>query len=257
MKIYIISARRPQRQITAKQFKPNSKHTIFTVVPESDQHDYLQHQATENYIFHHKQGIRNTRQFVVDDYTHGNKFCQLDDDLTFYKRLEAGNFVKATPDDVELMFDEIETKLDSYAHVGVVDKFMSHLQPRDFISNARYNQVLAYNTKLFPVPHPKFRVALGEEQDFNLQLLSQGRESCILTEWSKSTTNYAEGGCAQWRTAEIELAAHKEMVDLWPGIVTLRDNKNTISKTSLSIAWRKAYVPNPGIHPFKVTSIPA
>ena len=248
MKIYIVSSGRAERQITAKQLKPNSKYPVFTVTPEKDQESYLQNQATDNYIFHHKQGIKDTRQFILDDHSHKHKFIQLDDDLTFYKRLEAGNFIKANPDDVEQMFDEIEMKLDQFAHVGVCDKFMSHSQPRDYITNGRYNQLLAYNLAKFPIPRPTYRVEIGEEQDFNLQLLSTGRESCILTEWSKSTTNYAKGGCEQWRTSEIERVAHEKMVKLWPGIVTLRDNKSTISKTSLSIAWRKAYVPYTDIH---------
>ena len=139
------------------------------------------------------------------------------------------------------MFDEISLKLDQFCHVGICDKFMSHNQPRDYITNGRYNQVLGYNLELFPRPFPSFRVTVGEEQDFNLQLLSKKKESCILTEWSKSTTNYAEGGCGVWRTAEIEKEAHEKMVELWPGICILTENKSTISKTSLRINWKKAF----------------
>jgi hypothetical protein len=242
--IYIVSSGRPSKQITAAQISPKSKYLVTTVVPEKEQNDYLETQTTSSYLSHNKFGICDTRQFLLEyvERSPTSKLIVLDDDLTFYKRLEQGNFIKANPEQVEEMFDEIYLKLDQFAHIGVCDKFMSHAQPRDYITNGRYNQVLGYNLELFPRPIPKYRVMVGEEQDFNLQLLSKGKESCILTEWSKSTTNYAKGGCEQWRTAEVEKAAHEKIVKLWPGICTLKENKSTISKTSLAIQWKKAYV---------------
>ena len=256
MNIYIVSSGRPNKQITAAQISPNSKYLVTTVVPEKEQNDYLQTQTTASYLFHNKFGIKDTRQFILDYATNSKepKFLMLDDDLVFYKRLEQGNFIKANPDQVEEMFDEIYLKLNSFGHVGVCDKFMSHAQPRDYITNGRYNQVMAYNFFMLPRPTPKFRVEVGEEQDFNLQLLYAGVESCILTEYSKSTSSYAPGGCSVWRTAEIERAAHEEMVRLWPGICTLKENKSTISKTSLAIQWKKAFkdVPDPNFYPVKV-----
>jgi hypothetical protein len=241
--IFIVSSGRPTKQITAAQIFPDSKHLVMTVVPEREMNDYLEQQSTAGYIFHNKFGIKDTRQFILDyaERNHIQKFVMLDDDLTFYKRQEDGRFNKATPEQTEEMFDEIELKLYSFAHVGVCDKFMSHTQPREYITNGRYNQVMAYNLTNFPIPFPKFRVEVGEEQDFNLQLLSKRCESCILTEWSKSAQPYTGGGCSTWRTAEVELQAHKKVVELWPGICSLKDNKSTISKTSLSIQWKKAF----------------
>jgi hypothetical protein len=255
MNIYIVSSGRPNRQITLDNLRDLSNYPVHLVVPEKERKAYIEANPTHgSWIFHDKFGIKDTRQFVLNYAINSGqtKFIMLDDDLTFYGRTPENKFVKCQEFETKILFSQIFEKLNDYAHGSVCDKFMSQMQPRDCIYNSRYNQIMCYNLDLFPNPIPKFRMEVGEEQDFNLQLLSKGKQSFIFTEWAKSSTPYSSGGCSEWRTAEVERTAHQGLVDQWPGIVSLKPNKNTISKTSLSIKWKKAYVADSNLHSVKV-----
>jgi len=249
MNIYIVSSGRPNKQITFRQFLPETKFPVITVVPEKDTEGYVHFQEGGYFLFHDKHGIKDTRQFILDQNPSG-KIVMLDDDLTFYTRNPIGSFRKAVPANVEVLFEEIERTLDYYTHVSIIDKFMSNMKSRDRIYNGRYFQVLGYNLHNFPHPRPRFRVEVQEDIDMNLQLLSQGHYSCVLTEWAKSSRAYAVGGCSEWRTPSVELEALQKMCELWPGICSFRESKTTLSKKYLAVNWRKAYVPNPYLHSF-------
>jgi hypothetical protein len=177
-------------------------------------------------------GIRATRQFIMDTARKG-KVIQLDDDLTFYRRSDDGKkFYPIEGESVYEMFEFIGEMLDGYAHLGLVDKFMSQSQPRIMRHNGRFTHLLAYNMDLFHVK-PQYRVEVCEEHDYNLQLLLAGHPSCILTEFSKVETPRAPGGCNTWRHDQLEVDACKEMERLFPGIVQADGIK-------IRVNWKKA-----------------
>lgn len=237
MNIYILSSGRPSRQITYNNLPKDLKYNIIFVVPEKDMVQYLETHGDCNFIFHRKEGIRATRQYVLD-LTGDNKLVLLDDDLTFYIRQYAGNYIKNIKEDLHRLFDLVNEELDNYAHVGLCNKFMSQTQPRIRNVGLGYYQFLAYNKALFPKPAPRFRLEIGEEHDFHLQLRSRGLISSVLTEWAKSDVSHAPGGCEEWRTKALEITEHNRMADLWPGIVKVVPTKK-FSGTTIRIAWKK------------------
>lgn len=177
------------------------------------------------------------------------KIVMMDDDLTFFSRKRDGSFTKATPAGIRKMVKEIESRLDLYAHVGLVDKFMAQSQPRRVRIGGRYNQVLAYNLQTIRKQAkkrrkevPSFRMALNQEHDMHLQLLALGLPPAVLCEYSKDAKYYAEGGLSNYRTAKTERDAFRALAKKWPKYVTLVETKNSISGMAARFDWRAARV---------------
>lgn len=213
-------------------------------VPAKEAHVYSKATPGIEIISHTANRIAATRQAALD-FAGKQKVVLLDDDLTFLARCGDGSkFREITTDHKTLraMFSAISTALNNYAHVGVMDDFMAHAKPRNYVVGRRYHQLLAYNPKLFPSPQPKFgAVELNEEHDFHLQLATRGLYSCVLTEWTKKSTYYADGGCQQWRTADVELAEHRKFAARWPGLVYMKPYNKSLSGYLCNIYWNKLH----------------
>jgi hypothetical protein len=165
----------------------------------------------------------------------------LDDDLVFYARVSKSKFVKADPEQLKKMFGWIEHALDTFAHCGIVDKFMSNTAPRNYVMSRRYNSVLGYNLKLWPaLPRPRFRIPVSEEHDVHLQLATRGLPPIVSTEWSKSTSYYNPGGCTGERNAKSEERGHKLFAEKWPELVKVVPHKTNLSGLAIRVSWRKA-----------------
>lgn len=206
------------------------------MVPEDQLEEYKAHIPEQIKVlgFNGDPGIGPKRDYILQ-IARADKIIMMDDDLRFYKRLGDGRFVIAMPDDTEAMIGDILTLLDTYPHVGLVDKFMSTGRPRHHQECKRFNQVLAFNRDLFPHPWPRFRLAFAhEEHDMHLQFLTRGYKTAITTEWSKSDKHNSDGGCSDWRSADKFKAAQEQMLKLWPTIVTVKDDQD------VNYNWREA-----------------
>lgn len=187
-------------------------------------------------------GIRATRQWILDRHA-GGKVLILDDDLTFWARNAGGDRFSRFehPDETRRLLKKISLYLDDHAHGGIVEKFMSQSRPRNVVHGGRYFQVLAYNLSLFPNPMPKYRVEVGEDMDMNLQLLKAGKQSFILTEFTKTDREWAPGGCLlMGRNEKTLLQESQKLARLHPGIVTLKETLKEGSHNWLKISWRNA-----------------
>lgn len=189
-------------------------------------------------------GIAATRQFIRR-HAGNRKHIMLDDDLTFFYRGRSGRFSRASHKyDVMRLFTWLEKALDSHAHAGVVDKFMSTYRPRGTKEFGRYNQILGYNFGLLQKARvglkPDFRTPVNEEHDMHLQLCALGFPPLVSHEFSKDAPYYAEGGCSMWRTKKVELRGHKEMARLHPDFVKLKDTEHAISGKRIVVRWRQA-----------------
>lgn len=213
MKLYIPTINRQGKQKTAAAL--DTAGLPYTLVVPPDQ---VKDFPGDDVLACPAKGIRGTRQWIME---HGKgKFAMLDDDLTFYKRTKDGKlFRPITGEALRAMFKVIEAYLDSFAHLGLTDKFMSQTKPRGCCHNGRFTHLLAYNKRLFPAVHPTFRVEVCEEHDVNLQLLLAGKASVVLTEYSKGESPRAPGGCNTWRHQALEEKACKKMESLFPGLV--------------------------------------
>jgi hypothetical protein len=240
MKIYIPTRDRPIQKTARQLILANIPYTI--VAPVGEQH------ADEDIVWCPEYGIRDTRNWILDFhqkvYSEDPKIVMLDDDIELYIRHENGKqFYKADSAAWPRFIAELDKMLDVYAHGGVVEKYMSQQQPRNFRENGRYTHVLAYNLNLFPaaseLPAPlKMEAEVGEEQDLNIALLLHGKPSFQLTEWAWYDKQYAPGGCTEWRTDEVEIEAGKFLEKKYPGIVTLTQPR--YKKPRVRIAWKIA-----------------
>jgi len=181
--------------------------------------------------------IHEKRQKILEL---GGKLVMLDDDQTFYARQKDGSFKKASSKEVRKMFKWFDDALDTYAHAGIVDKFMSNTTPRGEVVSRRYNGVLGYNTALFKRPYPKFRIPVSEEHDVHLQLAAQGSPPIVSCEYSKGTTYYNAGGCTDERSRKSEAEGHKLFASLWPDLVKVVPSKTSISGLAIRVRWSKA-----------------
>jgi hypothetical protein len=183
-------------------------------------------------------GIRYKRQFIFDHSPHP-KIIMIDDDLKFWRRTEDGKLWRpAPPNAVKIMLIEMYASLNTFAGVGIADKFMGQARQRWFEKNKKFNQVLGYNLDLMPDPRPTFWPEFGSDYNMVLQLLTRGYETCVLTEWAKSEIPWAEGGCALTRTKENNLESHQQMADYWgPDIFKI---VSLTTPLRLRVSWKKA-----------------
>jgi hypothetical protein len=215
---------------------------IVTIVVPVEQHsDYRRKIPEEISVLPSETfGIGPTRQFILKTRTTG-KLIMLDDDLTFYRRNDSGNkFYIIAGDNTEQMITDIVDFLDRYPMVGVADKFMSHTQPRGYKECSRFNDMHGYNRDLLPVPWPEFRVLAEEDHDFHLQLLTRGYKTAVITEYSKTNKAQSAGGCSDWRNTETMLKVQQQMLEYWPGIVSLTPKPNYVTENRVRYNWKKA-----------------
>ena len=186
------------------------------------------------------EGIGPTRQFILTLSEKG-KVIMMDDDLTFYKRSEDGlKFYQIYGTATESLINEMVDLLDEYPMIGLTDKYMSHLQPRITKECSRFNDIHGYNRDLLPYPWPTFRVWAEEDHDFHLQLLTRGHKTAILTEYSKTNKAGAPGGCSDWRNPESMHKIQQQMLELWPGIVSLTPKPNYVTPNRVRYNWKEA-----------------
>jgi hypothetical protein len=240
MKIYIPTRGRPHRQITADQLREAGiPYTLVCTKGDPTLKEY--EQRGDKIVVVNAFGLTDKRQKILE--MAPDKFCMLDDDLRFYARTEDGKrFIKiSTPKEFRSLFQDIEEALGQNAQVGLADKFMAQAQPRMYKTGGRYNQVMAYNKKLFAGGKwVRFRTVTNQEHDFHLQLSALGLPPRILTEWSKDAPYYAKGGCSIYRTPAVEKRGFGELQKYWPNIVKIVPHAKNISGLAVRFNWKKA-----------------
>jgi hypothetical protein len=214
---------------------------IVIVVPQSQYNNYRSIIPQNISIIPcDKDGIGPTREFILKFKSNG-KVIMMDDDLTFYRRSEDGlKFIQMAPAESVEMIALIITYLDTYAIVGLADKFMSHTLPRQHKECARFNDLHGYNRDLLPTPWPLFRLRHGEEHDVQLQCITRGCKTVAITEYSKVNKAYANGGCSDYRTKEFMMEELNRMAELWPGILTLELDEKHPQGYRSKINWKEA-----------------
>lgn len=241
IRIFIPTKGRSDKQVTADQLRAADIPYELVCSADDTQKNivrYMQTAEVEGHIAD-VSSISEKRQWILR-HCRKSKLVMLDDDLVFYARISDSKFVKANPKQLRAMFAWISDSLDSYAHCGIVDKFMSNATPRGYVLSRRYNSVLAYNPEFFPSPPPRFRIPVSEEHDVHLQLATQGLPPIVSTEWSKSTSYYNPGGCTGERTKKSEAEGHKRFAALWPDLVKVVPHKTNISGLAIRVQWAKA-----------------
>lgn len=242
MKIYIPSRKRPNRQPAAEACEAVG--ADFTIVCSAHDETLPEYRARwgKRVVAVKADGICATRNAILK-MAKGGKILMLDDDVRFYTRLKDGKFRKSKPADVKRIFDWFDKALIHNAHAGLTDKFMSQTKKRGVVEHGRYNQALGYNLDLWP-RGVKFRIPVNEEHDLHLQLATKGLPPLISNEFSKDAPYYAKGGCATWRTKQVEKQGMDDMLRLWPAYVKLVPTKTQISGLAIRVRWKRAVEDN-------------
>lgn len=188
-----------------------------------------------------------TRQYIAEQCS-DEKIVLLDDDLSFYVRPRRGDWHLRQPTEAQLleMFQEIEFKLDDYAHVGVSGREGNNREEKYGVECSRYMRLLAYNYKLWPDGIQCDRVNGMSDFDTALQLLRAGRPSYVFFRYAQGQpATQTPGGCALNRTIETHTAEVERMLQLHPGLVSRREKKNKGggdfgTRPELTIEWKRA-----------------
>jgi hypothetical protein len=245
------------RGILSKLPKELHEHITF-VIPYNQGQDYFH--ALEKYTL----GIAKTREFIgrYAKEIGKSKFIMIDDDITDFAvriRDDDTHLRKAEEGDIIEMFEWVESALDDYAHVSVSPRGNNLIMktkgplvgPKPLIQeNVRTLRLLAYQTdKFLSVEHGRTEVM--EDFDVNLQLLEKGYKNVQSYHWTQDQRQTAlPGGCADYRSLELQDRSAKKLQELHPEFVKLRTkvnkskvthNKEFTTRTEVTIAWKKSY----------------
>lgn len=255
MKIYIPSKARALNQKTWKGLTSKLRADTFIVVPPEDFGAYDHIYGIEHVLKGPERGIAPTRQFIFNHAKENgfDKIVMLDDDLIFQRLREDGKITNSSPDEVELAFAWLEAQLDEYAHAGFSVRFSDKGGGKENRVNGRMMHVLAYNLPKLPLG-TSFLKGIYEPEtfsmdDFNmtLQLLTQGVANIVSSEWRTSpSAGNAKGGASTWRKLETQNASARNLQELFPHVVALREKKNWQGveggqMIDVTVQWRRSY----------------
>lgn len=203
-------------------------------------------------------GIAPTRQFILD---HAAKngvdvVLMLDDDLPTWCQREPdpvpatgedAKYHKADLKEIERGLADFAKIMKSYAHGSIGHRLFCQRHP-ELYYNSRMLRALAYNVPMVRQAGAKFRLKVMEDFDMQLQLMTQGFENVVYNRLVQDQYgNNVEGGCAAYRTAEVQAAAAHELARLWPDFVTVttRAPKREwggmgAERTDVKLNWRRA-----------------
>lgn len=204
-------------------------------------------------------GIAATRQWILDHATRmANEpiVLMLDDDLpTWCQRNpdpvpetgEDATYHKADVNEVDKGFREFATLMKKYAHGAIGHRLFCQRHP-PLYHNSRMLRALAYNIPMIKAAGVRFRLPVMEDFDMQLQLLTKGYDCLVYNKVVQDQygTNI-EGGCAAYRTPELQEKAANDLARIWPGIVTVTTRKPKRAwgnmeegRVDVRVNWRKA-----------------
>lgn len=188
-----------------------------------------------------------TRQWIVDN-SEARFICMMDDDLiNFGFRREGDWHLKvATNKEVQQMFSWCGKQLNDVAHCGLSPRVQNHTFEGDVKKVGRMTQMLCYDLEVLRQHDFRFdRVPCMQDFDMTLQLLTSGYSNHILY---KGCTNArgtgTKGGCASYRTPDMQSATAKRLAKLHAPFVKLREKQTAgwpTPVTDVTVYWKKAY----------------
>lgn len=255
MKIYITTLGRVDNQMTLDCLQKNGFRKPVALVVQS--HEYEKHcKAYPDYeVLSLPSRINNlgaTRKFLICKHRpRKEKVVLLDDDLLFYWRPNSDDWHLRYPPPrkIDDIFDEVEERLEDYAHVSVSAREGNNRIPDYWMDNTRYMRFLAYNTRLFP-RHTGVEIGRVDgmsDFDLNLQLLRAGCPSSTCFRYAQDQPGtQTPGGCSLNRTNKTHEEEIRKMVGWHGEFVKTRQKKNKTggefgTRTELTIYWKKAF----------------
>jgi hypothetical protein len=250
MRLLITTLGRLENQVTLENLTKGGLRDLVTLVVQDQ--EYAGHKAryADVQIMRLPTTIRTlgpTRRYLCTQLK--QKIVLLDDDLHFYCRNDPDDWhlKYSTPEQLRLMFEEVEDKLEDYAHVSVSAREGNNTVSEYWRENGRYMRLLGYNPKLFPSGLQIGRVDGMSDFDLNLQLLRRGAKSIVCYRHAQGHPGtQTPGGCSLNRTKATHEEEIRRMLEWHCGFVKLRLKKNKGggefgTRQELTIYWKKAY----------------
>lgn len=206
-----------------------------------------------------EKGIAKTRHWIgkLCDKRKAKKFVMMDDDLNFAVRVspDGNNLRPQKHEDTLEMLRWTEDALTDYAHAAVSPRDAAKTEsvatgdkPLTLL-NKRTLRYLAYRTKEF-LAMEHGRVEVMEDFDVNLQLIENGFWNIQSYWWTNDQRQTGSpGGCASYRSHQVQDESARKLADLHAPFVTLRfkENKGQVVKsakemqkrTEVTIYWEK------------------
>ena len=249
MWIYVVTRGRPhvKDQHTLNNLPQKWRERTTVVCPKEERHFFDDVYGIET-VSPRVMNITAKRKWIFENAAY-EKILMLDDDLRFHVRpepLKSTRLVLGSENPIKLirMFDALDKKLDSVAHVGISDRFMNHVVEGEWKYGCKALHALGWRVSRV-LEHCKLdRVMCGVEHDLTLQLFEAGFPNAVYF-WgtqSEPAGRAAPGGTSLYRTSKMIWESARKMEKLHPGIVKVvpirEDQQHMLPR--VRIAWQKA-----------------
>lgn len=249
MKLFIPTYKRVKKQKTWEVLPDAIKEFTYLVCPESEA---KLHKAVNRQVLavpDSVKGIAKTRQWILEN-ADDDEILMLDDDQSFRCR-EAGSY-KLRPmvdSDYQDMLDAASETLKEYNAVGISAQAGNNRTfPKSVVAPGRMYNMYALNRNFFLDNDIRFD-AMTVMEDFHvtLSMLKMGYSNAILQDWCwGSPGSNADGGCSNYRTAEVQREGALKLASLHAPFVTVVEKESKSwgngleTRTDVRVQWKKA-----------------
>ena len=253
MKIYIPSLGRADKVVTLNSIPEKWLDRTKVVVTQKEYNSYAKHIPLENLLVipTRIKGISKTREHIMN-VCNERTLLMLDDDMVFCKRLSMAHpKLKSIDNDRDMnnLFAIVEKLLKNYPAVGI-----SARQGNNRVNEEVRECTRMMNAYAFDIPKMRElginfgRTPVMEDFDVTLQLLRKGFKNAVIYKycWNQRGSG-AEGGCATYRTAELQKKGALKLKKLHPDFVKIVEKESKSGwdgmkiRTDVIVYWRKAY----------------
>lgn len=261
MIIYIPTVGRIQHQITLTYLPPRWLERTYLVAQNGEQH---RHQSVVCPV---TGNLGRVRQWVIEHARTEYPFL-IDDDMRFCVHRD-GRTLNIRGEEVGKALDLLEQwlKIDKLTQVGLgprallnrfYDRWGGHGEVSRVFGNFGFNRTLLLREGF------RFdRVDTMSDFDMTLQLLERGYKNRISFRYGVGQGGAGQaGGCALYRTAEVQRRAAYRLQELHPHVVSLvvakKKSWHTLSEhVDVRIDWKKAYGSRTDQSSFRQTTLVA
>jgi len=250
MKLYIPTYKRVDKQRTWQVLPDSLKEITYLVCPESESAVHVEAGRQVFAAPDSIKGIAATRQWILEN-SDDDQILMLDDDQSFRCREDSSYKLRPMGDsDYEAMLNAAEVALESYNAVGISAQAGNNRTfPKSIVSPGRMYNMYALNRNFFLDNDIRFD-AMRVMEDFHvtLSMLKMGYANAILQDWCWSSPgSNADGGCSNYRTAEVQREGALRLAELHSPFVTVVEKESKSwgngleTRTDVRVAWKKAY----------------
>jgi hypothetical protein len=258
MHIYIPTYRRVDAQITLTRM-PREWRERTTLVCVRDEEKPLRDRYRDVNILVQPSEVKTIaakRQWIVDQCPH-DKLVMIDDDIRLCVRrlgMQSGKYpegdvslLQADKFSQALLFQELETQLDKYAHAGVSMRMGNQSRAPGWHENKRMCYLLAYRTETLRRFARFDTIAHREDMYVTLRLLTAGFANTVSHLWAADQIyNKAGGENAAGRSMDASNKDAYRLAEMFPQFVRAEKKayKNSVQRVEVVVRWTKAFNEN-------------